>query len=279
MAEANAVDRPDQPRAPGEEHADLYPEILGFILVSTWVDLLAPLVVELSPWIALSFWGAVAGQVAVWGLWSVFSSLFLPKRIALALIGLAWMTGCMIASSAALHGVHAHFEAGSPRAFAFLPLLLLATQTPFWLARFFFRWSIKLAMRGHVTDRRSAQFSIAQLLAATTFLGVALGLTRLGISGRPELDTLPMLFGVLFLALAWAVWVVLIAIPCAWMVLSANRRLAGLVWFWLATSLLLFPVVTFAAAVFNGAALMVISCCLTVARWNGYRLVRALRRV
>ncbi len=264
-----------------EGHAEPYPGLSDLFLGFTLLDLVAPLCFGLSMWIALSLSGAIAGQIAAIGLWSVLSPLRRIKRLVLPLLWLAWMASCLVVTAAVRE---AAFRFDVFRAFFFLPLLLCATQVPFWLARFFFGWSIELTNEPP-SRRAGIQFSIADLLIATTYLGVILGATQLGVTaGRVRLelvgrqDANALLLGAIVFAACWSVWVAFITIPCTYLMLGAKQRPAGVAWFWMITSLILFLMVTFVAAVFNGAALLIICWCLNLARSNGYRLVRPGRQ-
>ncbi|HEX5446276.1 MAG TPA: hypothetical protein VFW87_20785 [Pirellulales bacterium] len=263
-----------------EGHAEPYPGLLDLFLGFTLLDLVAPLCIELSPWIALAFSGAIAGQIAAIGLWSVLSSLTLVKRLVLPLLWLAWMAGCLEVVSAIF--LHRNINIGRDFAAAFfllLPLLLFATQAPFWLTRLLLNWSIDRAELASPQPSKSIQFSIADLLITTTYLGIILATAQLACKSEfPDPQSGWQMLAVLFFAACWSVWVAFITIPCTYVMLGAKQRLAGVAWFWMITSLILFLMVTFVAAVFNGAALLIICWCLNLARSNGYRLVRPRRQ-
>lgn len=269
MSEPEVVDRKAESLPDLEGQMEPYPGFLGLLLAFTLLDLAAPLCFGGSSWIALALFGAIAGQIAAIGLWSVLGPLTRVKRLVLPLLWLTWMASCLIVISAVREAV---FRFDILRAFFFLPLLLFATQMPFWLVRLFFNWSIEHL--GVTTPKHTSgiQFSIADLLIATTYLSVVLGMTQLGSNAAPGgLAVLP-------LAAGWSIWVAFIAIPCVYLMVGTKQRTAGVTWFWIVTSLIFFLMVTFVAAVFNGAALLVICWCLNLARSNGYRLVRRRRQ-
>lgn len=282
MSEPEALEQKAELLPDLDGHAEPYPGLLGLFLAFTLLDLVAPLCFEVSPWIALALFGAIAGQIAAIGLWSVLGPLTRVKRLVLPLLWLTWMASCLIVASAVREAV---FPFDILRAFFFLPLLLFATQIPFWLMRFFFGWTVAHLATESPSRKAGIQFSIADLLIAITYLCVILGTTQVGMAvGGPQLelvgrqDTNALLLGAILLAGGWSIWVAFIAIPCTYLMLGPKQRITGLVWYWLITSLILFLMVTFVAAVFNGAALLVIGRCLAIARANRYRLVRPRRQ-
>jgi hypothetical protein len=150
---------------------------------------IAPLMDWLSPhdfaaWLVFACVGAIGAQAALHAVWCVFAPTGFGKRLTvgvgsgLALFG-AWSLG---------YAVFVYYEPYCRAEYwetirislLCLPLLVIAIQSPLWMARFWLGWRIL-----HRADpfRRSGveAFGIRDILAATGALAVALSAARIAM--------------------------------------------------------------------------------------------------
>jgi len=168
--------------------------------------------------------GLMASQAGLVTLWAVFGAhpwalRWLTTLAAAELLLVAFLVGIILGGDPPRS---LEEFAGGPLC---LPLAFLILQAPLWLFRAITGWQIVPRDREE-TSRGARQFGIVDLLAATTFTALALGLTQvafsLGNDGRAE--TPGALLGLVFgFAIAAAVNA-LLSLPCLWAVFAARKK-------------------------------------------------------
>ena len=124
--------------------------------------------------------GMIGGQAAVHGIWCVFASLHWAKRFLAGATSAIVLFGGLVVPQLLAGRVSHGDVADLAVPLLCLPLFLLATQTPLWIMRIWFRWRIV-----HRDDATSAHFEplrIGDLLIATAVIGMALAAARLSQS-------------------------------------------------------------------------------------------------
>jgi hypothetical protein len=173
--------------------------------------------------ICLSFWIVFApfGGLARW-LQSLVGAVAL---FASSLLGDAVVSGNSVSMRNAL-------SAGLE-----IPLFLLIVSLPLWLLRVVGGFRLSAAKQPREPETASSrQFSIADLLAVMFVVAASLGLARAAVSIDTEsfavVDESRVtweLWNIMSGASLTSIWIVLIAIPCAWTALVAKRRLRATV--------------------------------------------------
>ena len=124
--------------------------------------------------------GMIGGQAAVHGIWCVFAPLHWAKRFFVGTTSAILLFGGLMVPPLLAGRVSHGDVADLAVPLLCLPLFLLATQTPLWIMRIWFRWRIV-----HRDDAASGQFEplrIGGLLIATAVIGMALAAARLSQS-------------------------------------------------------------------------------------------------
>lgn len=203
------------------------PLITAFALL----DFVAPILLTASGrYLPPILMGAIAGQFALLAVWAVLGPERLLVRWCVTLL-VALFLGCMFLIGVAMvAGAGAELPAMAKSMLA-LPLALLAVQLPLWILKGATGYRIVPAgTEGAWSPRQSRQFGLQQVLGATTVVGVALGLARLGMpdSGNPGSDAdLSVWLGGLAACGLFSLWSAFSTLPCLWAVFVAPNKARG----------------------------------------------------
>ncbi len=172
------------------------------------------------------FYGFVAGECGLLAIWGVLGPLGAPARLLLTLaIGVILMVSSLV-------GVVAAEPPGDTlgemlAAVLFLPLILVAAQTPIWGFRLLSGGAIShLGTDPSRSPTMRRQFELRHVMGGTVVVAVALSMASSGMrvyKADETGDWIPLLVGCLLAAVASA----LATLPCIWAVLIArNKRVA-----------------------------------------------------
>lgn len=185
----------------------IVPCCLGF-------DLLAPGIVEgsHSELVAAVVSGIVLAQFGLFAVWAVLGSAPWFVRQPAAMVGI------MASFIALMFGARADVKDGLNMALS-LPLIFLCLQAPLWGLRLIWGWQlIPIGGAGATGLADARRFSLAQLFAAITAAAIAMSLAR-----AAGFESLPV-------AVAAAVFGLVVVIPCVGSALAARYLTNGTFW-------------------------------------------------